>query len=315
MVHAAEDNTIRVALVGCGGRGTGAADNALSTKQGPIKLVAMADVFKDRLDDSYSQLKEEHNDKSRRRCDHKFVGFDGYKKAMDCLRAGDVVILATPPAFRWVHFSYAIEKGIQRSWRSRSRSTGPTTRRMLALGEQAKKKNLKVGVGLMCRHCEAREELFKRIKDGEIGDIVLLAGLSQAGPVGSALTPPKPEGISELTVPDPAVPRLPLGQRRLFQRLLDPQHRRMLLDEGRMAGQSPGHRAAGTTAATTSIRTSTPTRSSTPSPTAPSCSSKAETSTAASRNSPATPTAPRARRSFPPIRTAPPTAASTRARR
>ncbi len=69
---------------------------------------------------------------------------------------------------------------------------------MLALGEEAAKKNLKVGVGLMCRHCEARGELFKRIQDGEIGDIVLLRAYRQAGPVGSALVEPKPEGISEL---------------------------------------------------------------------------------------------------------------------
>jgi predicted dehydrogenase len=198
MVHAAEDNTIRVALVGCGGRGTGAAGNALSTKQGPIKLVAMADVFKDRLDSSYESLKKEYGDKVEVGCDHKFVSFDGYQKAMDCLRAGDVVILATPPAFRWVHFGYAIQKGIHTFMEKPVTVDGPTTRRMLALGEEAKKKKLKVGVGLMCRHCEARQELFNRIKDGEIGDIIMLRAYRQTGPVGSALTGPKPEGISEL---------------------------------------------------------------------------------------------------------------------
>jgi len=197
-VHAAEDNTIRVALVGCGGRGTGAAGNALSTKQGPIKLVAMADVFKDRLDESYTQLKEEHKDQIDVTCDRKFIGFDAYQKAMDCLKAGDVVILATPPAFRWVHFTYAIEKGINTFMEKPVTVDGPTTRRMMALGEQAKAKSLKVGVGLMCRHCEAREELYNRIRDGEIGDIVLLRAYRQTGPVGSALTPPKPAGISEL---------------------------------------------------------------------------------------------------------------------
>ena len=98
--------------------------------------------------------------------DRKFIGFDGYKKAMDCLKPGDVVILATPPAFRWVHFTYAIEKGLNVFMEKPVTVDGPTTRKMLALGEEAKKKNLKVGVGLMCRHCEAREELFDRIKDG-----------------------------------------------------------------------------------------------------------------------------------------------------
>jgi predicted dehydrogenase len=198
MVHAAEDNTIRVALVGCGGRGTGAAENALSTKQGPIKLVAMADVFKDRLDSSYENLKKEFGDKVEVGCDHKFVGFDGYQKAMDTLRAGDVVILATPPAFRWVHFGYAIQKGIHTFMEKPVTVDGPTTRRMIALGEEAKKKHLKVGVGLMCRHCEARQELFNRIKDGEIGDIIMLRAYRQTGPVGSALTGPKPDGITEL---------------------------------------------------------------------------------------------------------------------
>ena len=111
-VHAAENNTIQVALVGCGGRGTGAADNALATKSGPIKLVAMADVFKDRLGDSKRYLQGTFPKQVDVPEDRQFIGFDGYKKAMDCLRPGDVAIFATPLAFRWVHFSYAIEKGL-----------------------------------------------------------------------------------------------------------------------------------------------------------------------------------------------------------
>ena len=197
-VHAAEDNMIRVALVGCGGRGTGAAGNALSTRQGPIKLVAMADVFEDRLASSYETLVKEHKDKVDVTCDHKFIGFDAYKNAMDVLKPGDVVIFATPPAFRWVHFTYAIQKGLHTFMEKPVTVDGPTTRRMIALGEEAKKKNLKVGVGLMCRHCEARGELLNRINDGAIGDIIMLRAYRQTGPVGSALTGPKPDGISEL---------------------------------------------------------------------------------------------------------------------
>jgi predicted dehydrogenase len=197
-VHAAENNTIQVALVGCGGRGTGAAGDALSTRQGPIKLVAMADVFEERLCTSLDELEEEFGNKVDVSCDNQFIGFDAYQKAMDCLKPGDVVILATPPAFRWVHFTYAIKKGLNTFMEKPVTVDGPTTRRMLALAEEARKKNLKVGVGLMCRHCEAREELFNRIKDGEIGDIVLLRAYRQTGPVGSALTGPKPPGISEL---------------------------------------------------------------------------------------------------------------------
>ena len=136
--------------------------------------------------------------------DHKFIGFDGYQKAMDCLKPGDVVILATPPAFRWVHFSYAIQKGIHTFMEKPLTVDGPTTRKMLALGEEAKKKNLKVGVGLMCRHCEARQELFNRIQDGEIGDVIMLRAYRQTGPVGSALDRPQARGHQRAAVPDQA---------------------------------------------------------------------------------------------------------------
>ncbi|MDG3003139.1 Gfo/Idh/MocA family protein [Paludisphaera mucosa] len=200
LVHAGEDNTIQVALVGCGGRGTGAAENALSTKSGPIKLVAMADVFEDKLNDSYSQLEKIFAESKQVEvpAERKFIGFDGYKKAIDCLKPGDVAIFATPPAFRWVHFSYAIEKGINVFMEKPVTVDGPTSKRMLELGEKAAAKNLKVGVGLMCRHCKARGELFDRIKGGEIGDIITMRAYRQTGPVGSAYVPPKPSDISEL---------------------------------------------------------------------------------------------------------------------
>ena len=200
-VYAGEDNTIQVALVGCGGRGTGAAKNALSVKNGPIKLVAMADAFEDRLSSSYSSIKRSFAadpEKIDVPEDRKFIGFDAYKKAIDCLKPGDVVIFATPPAFRWVHFTYAIEKGINVFMEKPVTVDGPTSRKMFALGEQSVKKNLKVGVGLMCRHCDARRELFDRIQAGEIGDILELRAYRMAGPTGSAATGPAPAGQSEL---------------------------------------------------------------------------------------------------------------------
>jgi predicted dehydrogenase len=197
-VHAAGSDVINIGLVGCGGRGTGAAANALSAKGGPLKLVAMADVFKDRLDSSLDAIKSEHADKVDVPDDRKFIGFDGFKKAIDCVGPGGIVMLTTPPAFRWVQFAYAIEKGLNTFMEKPVTVDGPSTRKMLALGEEATKKNLKVGVGLMCRHCEVRGELFKRIQDGEIGDIVLLRAYRQAGPVGTALVEPRPEGIAEL---------------------------------------------------------------------------------------------------------------------
>ncbi|HLQ47142.1 MAG TPA: Gfo/Idh/MocA family oxidoreductase, partial [Planctomycetaceae bacterium] len=161
---AAEDNTIRLALVGCGGRGTGAASNALSTTNGPIKLVAMADVFNDRQAVSFNAIKTRFDDKVDVPDDRKFIGFDAYKKAMDALKPGDVVILATPPVFRWVHFTYAISKGLNVFMEKPTAVDGPTSRKMLELAAESVKKNLKVGVGLMCRHCKSRGELARRIK-------------------------------------------------------------------------------------------------------------------------------------------------------
>ncbi len=172
-VHAAEDSTIRLALVGCGGRGTGAAGNAVSVTGAPTKLVAMADVFEKKQADSFKNL-QKYGNRVEVGKDNMYLGFDAYKKAMDTLRPGDVVILTTPPAFRWVHFTYAIEKGLNVFMEKPVTVDGPTTRRMLKLYEEAKAKNLKVGVGLMVRHCRARQELKKRIEDGEIGDIMAM---------------------------------------------------------------------------------------------------------------------------------------------
>jgi predicted dehydrogenase len=197
-VHAAEDNTIRVALVGCGGRGTGAAANALSTRQGPTRLVAMADVFPNRLTSSLENLQRSFAPQVEVPEGRRFIGFDGYRRAMDALRAGDVVILATPPAFRWVHFTHAIERGLNVFMEKPIAVDGASTRRMLRLAEDSERRGIKVGVGLMCRHCAARRELYDRIKSGQIGDILLLRAYRQTGPVAFFASPPKPDGISEL---------------------------------------------------------------------------------------------------------------------
>ena len=197
-VHAAQDSTVQIALVGCGGRGTGAAGNALGVQNGPVKLVAMADVFENRLKLSHKSLADKYADQVQVPEDKKFISFDGYKNAIDCLRPGDVAIFATPPAFRWVHFKYAIEKGVNVFMEKPVTVDGPSTRKMLALGEEAKKKNLKVAVGLMCRHCKARGELFDRIQNGELGDILMLRAYRMQGPIGSAFSGPKPADENEL---------------------------------------------------------------------------------------------------------------------
>ena len=181
-VHAAGSDIIQVAIVGCGGRRTGAVANALATRIGRLKLVAMADVFQERLQRSDETLKNTSKPRTEGTADswvtgfeaaqvevppdRRFLGFDAYRKAMDCLKPGDVVILTTPVAFRWVHFAYAIEKGLHVFMEKPITVDGPTTRRMIALAGEAAKKNLKVGVGLMCRHCAARLELFSGYMPG-----------------------------------------------------------------------------------------------------------------------------------------------------
>jgi predicted dehydrogenase len=197
-VHAAGGDLIQVALIGCGGRGTGAAANAMSVKRGPIKLVAMADVFEDKLNNSFNELTKHCGDKLDVPQDRKFIGFDGYKKAMDCLKKGDIAIFTTPLAFRWVNFTYAIEKGLNVFMEKPITSDGPTSRKMLNLAEEASAKNLKVGVGLMSRHHRPMQELHQRIQDGEIGDLILLRGYRMHGPVGSAFSTRWPGQPSEL---------------------------------------------------------------------------------------------------------------------
>jgi predicted dehydrogenase len=197
-VHAAEDNTIQVALVGCGGRGTGAATNALSVKNGPLKLVAMADVFDFKLSGSYNSLAKAFPETVDVPDDRKFLDFNGYRQAMDCLKPGDVVILATPPAFRWVQFTYAIERGLNVFMEKPVTVDGPSSRRMFELGKKSVEKNLKVGVGLMCRHCSVRQELYDRIRNGEIGDIIAMRAYRMAGPTASAASKKKGDDMTEL---------------------------------------------------------------------------------------------------------------------
>jgi predicted dehydrogenase len=197
-VHAAGSDLIQVALIGCGGRGGGAVGNALSVKRRPTKLVAMADIFPERLDKTLNKLQQQFASQMEVPQDRQFLGFGAYKKAMDCLKPGDIAIFATPPAFRWVHFMYAIEKGLNVFMEKPVTADGPTSKRMFKLADDASAKNLKVGVGLMSRHSRALQELANRVHDGEIGQIILQRGYRMHGPGGYFLSLPKPAGISDL---------------------------------------------------------------------------------------------------------------------
>lgn len=198
-VHAAGSDTVQVALVGCGGRGSGAATQAMATsKAGPIKLVAMADAFPDRLGASYDNLSKSYGKQVEVPQERRFIGWDAYRQAMDALKPGDVVILTTPPAFRWVHFQYAIQKRLNVFMEKPVTVDGPTSKRMLALGEEASAKNLKVGVGLMSRHARNLQELHQRVQNGELGEILLMRGYRMHGPAGYFASRPKPDNISDL---------------------------------------------------------------------------------------------------------------------
>ncbi len=164
--HAASNDTLKVALIGCGGRGSGAAGQALNVPG--TQLVAMADAFKDRLDSSLKNLKEAHGNKVDVPADRQFVGFDAHKKA---IALADVVILATPPGFRPIHFEEAVRQGKHVFMEKPVAVDAPGVRKVLAAAAEAKRKNLKVGVGLQRHHQPGYLETLKRLHDGAIGDI------------------------------------------------------------------------------------------------------------------------------------------------
>ena len=192
--HAAEKNTIKVALVGCGGRGTGAAANALST-QGPTKLVAMADVFAYRLDGSLKNLSKQFAQQVDVPPERQMLGLDAYRKAIDTVAPGGVVILATPPAFRPIHLEYAVAKGCHVFMEKSFAVDAPGIRRVLRAGKKAAAKNLKIAGGLMSRHYIPLEEAVHQLHKGIIGEIITCWAYREHAPVGLA---PKSPGMSEL---------------------------------------------------------------------------------------------------------------------
>ncbi len=187
--YTAENNTIKIALIGCGGRGTGAAAQALSTK-GPTKLWAMADVFEHRLQSSLGNLRQQHAAQVDVPADRQFLGFDGFKKAVDSLDKGDVALFATPPGFRPIHVEYAVEKGVHVFMEKSFAVDPPGIRRIFRAGEVAKQKNLKIASGLMTRHYRPTEEIVQQIHDGAIGEVITAWAYRMHGPVGLSLKGP-----------------------------------------------------------------------------------------------------------------------------
>ena len=194
-VHPTGKATIKLALVGCGGRGTGAVGNAFATTGGPVQLHAMADLFENRVKSSLNQLSKQFQDHVEVPRERQFVGFDAYQQAIDCLGPGDVVLLTTHAAFRPMMFEYAVKKGINVFAEKSFATDGPNTRRWLQAAELSEQKNLKVGVGFMWRHSQARQEVIQRIHDGAIGDVHTLRIYRVHGPVHC---PPRLKDQNEL---------------------------------------------------------------------------------------------------------------------
>jgi predicted dehydrogenase len=165
------DRTLRVALVGCGGRGTGAAANALATA-GDVRLVAMADAFADRIESSLGELTSRYPEAVDVPEERRFTGFDAFRRAID--DDVDVVILATPPGFRPQHFAYAVERDRHVFMEKPVAVDAPGVRQVLAAAEASESRGLKVGVGLQRHHEASYLETVQRIHEGALGDLILL---------------------------------------------------------------------------------------------------------------------------------------------
>ncbi|MCX6898560.1 MAG: Gfo/Idh/MocA family oxidoreductase [Verrucomicrobia bacterium] len=202
---AAGDDTVKLALIGCGDRGAGAVSQALRTK-GLVKLWAMADLFADRIEAKLGILskgekgaydRESHQGFSAQievPPERRFVGFDAYQEAMDS--GVDAVILTTPPHFRAAHFQYAVQHGKHVFMEKPLAVDAPGIRQILAANDEAKKKNLKVAVGFHNRHSPRIQETIRRLRDGAIGPINLMRAYWNVGLLRD--TPPRPPEMSEM---------------------------------------------------------------------------------------------------------------------
>ncbi len=174
--HAAGDDAVKIALIGCGGRGTGAAVQALQAMDGKanVKLVAMADAFRDCVDRSLERIQARCADKARVDVPdaRKFSGFEGCEQAIHA--DVDVVLLCTPPGFRPMQFEAAVRAGKHVFMEKPVAVDAPGIRKVLAANEAAKKKGLAVCVGLNCRHEDRFRESIGLVHDGAIGEVELL---------------------------------------------------------------------------------------------------------------------------------------------
>jgi len=173
-------DTLRVGLIGCGGRGSGAASQALNADKN-IVLTAMGDAFQDQLQSSLQSLQKAHADKVKVTPEKCFVGLDAYQKVIDS--GVDVVLLATPPGFRPIHLKAAVDAGKHVFCEKPMATDAPGLRSVLASVKAAKEKNLALVAGFCWRYEGARQEFYKKIHEGAIGDIRAVYATYYTGPV------------------------------------------------------------------------------------------------------------------------------------
>ncbi len=179
---------LKVALIGCGGRGTGAASQAIKADPNVI-ITVMADVFQDRLDQSYDILLKAHPDRVKVSSENKFVGFDAYKRVMES--DVDVVLLTTPPGFRPDQLSAAVDAGKHIFCEKPVAVDAPGVRKVLAAAKRAREKGLSLVSGFTFRYDLPKRELFGRVQNGEIGEIRMVNSTRNGG--GLWYFPRKPE--------------------------------------------------------------------------------------------------------------------------
>jgi myo-inositol 2-dehydrogenase/D-chiro-inositol 1-dehydrogenase len=184
-----ESKTLRIGLIGCGGRGSGAASNALSADNN-VELVAMGDAYEDRIQSSLKNLKVAHGDKVKVAPDKCFVGLDAYQKVIDS--GVDVVLLATPPGFRPQHLKAAVDAGKHIFTEKPMATDAPGVRMVLAAAEEAKKKNLCVVAGFCYRYNAGVRAIMDKIHSGAIGEVRALYTTYNTGYVWSPF-PRQPE--------------------------------------------------------------------------------------------------------------------------
>ncbi len=179
---AANSETLRVGLIGCGGRGTGAASQAIKADKN-MMVTAMADVFEERLETSYRSLQAVDESKVRVEPDKKFIGLDAYQKLLES--GVDLVILATPPGFRPIHLKAAVEANKHIFCEKPMATDAPGLRSAMASAAEAKKKGLALVAGFCWRYQFARRALYEKIHNGEIGDVRSIYATYYTGPVKS----------------------------------------------------------------------------------------------------------------------------------